>query len=197
MILGKRGIQAALEKGLAIEGLDPKNIRPASIDLKLHTDLLCYVDDGNMTVDIRNPERRPKPVAITMETGYRLDPGEWLLGATAEIVIIPPHLVGIVCGKSSWARDGLSIEDAGYIDPGWTGRISLEIKNNGPLTIILYPGMLICQIRFMPVLGQGEEDYLQIEGSHYWGSQGPVANMMGSNRKILDSDVDEYGRVAP
>lgn len=92
-------------------------------------------------------EPRPKDVAFQPATvdltlgaltsavpGFRglphaLRPGEFLLGATLEVVALPRDITAQVKGKSTWARRGLMVECAGFIDPGFRGNIVLEIKN--------------------------------------------------------------------
>lgn len=82
-----------------------------------------------------------------------LSPRQLLLGMTHERVIVPPNLIAMVEGRSTYARVGLSMhETAPWIQPGWDGKIVLEMVNNGPLEIELTP--LIdrpCQLSFMPL----------------------------------------------
>lgn len=79
-----------------------------------------------------------------------LSPGAFLLGMTYERIVIPDDLIGFVEGRSTYARVGLSMhQTAPWIQPGWDGKIVLEMMNNGPLEIELTP--LIdrpCQISF-------------------------------------------------
>jgi dCTP deaminase len=80
-----------------------------------------------------------------------LSPRQLLLGMTFERVVVPPNLIAIIEGRSTYARVGLSMhETAPWIQPGWDGKIVLEMMNNGPLEIELTP--LIdrpCQLSFM------------------------------------------------
>lgn len=81
---------------------------------------------------------------------YELRPGELVLGLTHESVTVPKHLIGLVEGRSTYARMGLSMhQTAPWIQPGWTGPIVLEIANHGTFTVKLTP--LIdrpCQLTF-------------------------------------------------
>lgn len=92
---------------------------------------------------------------------YVLHPGEFVLALTHETIEIPPDLIGHVEGRSTYARMGLSMhQTAPWIQPGWRGQITLEIRNAGPLHISLTP--LIdrpCQLTFLKLsspLGVGQ-----------------------------------------
>jgi dCTP deaminase len=80
-------------------------------------------------------------------------PGSLVLVPTLEWVKLPENLKGVVTARSSWAREGLSIATATFIDPGYTGVITLELANLGQVPIALYPGMGIAQIALYEVEG--------------------------------------------
>lgn len=168
--LADRQIRDFLQMGLlVIEPLIPP-IQPASIDLHLAE-----------AISILPPLRYDPADPVEIETEERLSykhilvPGAFVLGATQEWVEIPRVLVGIVTGKSSLARLGLQIEAAGFVDPGWKGRLTLEIKNLGPMLLTLRAGMAICQIRFEYLAGIPEHLYGDpAVGSHYQDSSGVV-----------------------
>jgi len=82
-----------------------------------------------------------------------LHPGSLVLVPTLEWVKLPSDLKGVVTARSSWAREGLSIATATFIDPGYTGVITLELANLGQVPIGLYPGMSVAQIAFYTVEG--------------------------------------------
>jgi dCTP deaminase len=80
---------------------------------------------------------------------YVLKPGEFVLMASKEVLNIPNGLVGIVCGRSSLARVAIATEQAGFIDSGFTGTITLEVKNDGEYPVILKPGRRVAQVYFL------------------------------------------------
>jgi dCTP deaminase len=82
---------------------------------------------------------------------YILEPGDFVLGMTHERVWIPRHLIGMVEGRSTYARAGLSMhQTAPWLQPGWNGQITLEIRNSGKLQIALTPLLdLPCQVTFL------------------------------------------------
>ncbi|MFW6002192.1 MAG: dCTP deaminase, partial [archaeon] len=88
-----------------------------------------------------------------------LKPGDFVLATTLEWIEIPSDLSAQVCGKSTWARKGLIVEMAGFIDPGFTGNITLEIKNIGCAPIILRHKDLICQIKFNKLTSECSKPY--------------------------------------
>ena len=89
-----------------------------------------------------------------------LQPGDFLLGTTEEYIEICDALAARVEGKSSLGRAGLIPHAAaGFIDPGFKGRITLEISNLAPLPIRLCKGMKIGQIAFLPLSSKAARPY--------------------------------------
>lgn len=82
---------------------------------------------------------------------FTLHPGDFVLALTHETIKIPNNLIGLIEGRSTYARLGLGMhQTAPWIQPGWSGPIVLEIRNSGPLIIELTP--LIdrpCQLTFL------------------------------------------------
>lgn len=77
----------------------------------------------------------------------RLYQGEFLLASTIERFQMPPHVLGIVHDKSSWARKGLSVFNT-VIEPGWCGYLTLELANHGPGILLIKRGVGIAQVVF-------------------------------------------------
>ncbi len=82
---------------------------------------------------------------------FVLEPDEFVLALTHERITVPKHLIGLVEGRSTYARVGLTMhQTAPWIQPGWTGHITLEIRNSGPLRIALTPVIdMPCQLTFL------------------------------------------------
>ncbi len=122
-------------------------IQPASIDLLLGDEWIVYPEDKHEHIDLDDVHPLLK---LYKSTQYVLAPGAFILGTTEEFVEIPHDMVAVVNGKSSLARLGLLIHiTAGFIDPGFKGKITLEIVNLNRVPIILRAGKPICQISFM------------------------------------------------
>ena len=178
MILSDANIRQYIEYGrLSITPLDDAAIRPASVDLKLGPVLKVAdpnADGGWRIHDLR--EHGP----------FRLYAGAFVLASTLERITLGDplrpetcNLAGILAGKSSRAREGIQVEAAGYVDPGWDGELTFEITRFRPgepskLTL----GMPIAQIRFEMLLAPAERPYGSDGSSHYQGSLGPVASRM-------------------
>ena len=122
----------------------PAQIQPAGIDLTLGAEYLKPISTEE-ALDTRNNEPKYQPINAN---AIIIPAGEFVLGTTKEWVEIPPDLIGRVEGRSSIARLGIQIECAGFVDNGFKGKITLEIKNLSGQNIILYENMRICQIIF-------------------------------------------------
>ncbi|WP_395000818.1 dCTP deaminase [Acinetobacter sp.] len=101
-----------------------------------------------------------------------LEHGDFALASTVEVFTLPQTIVGFVQGKSSVGRNGLQIENAGLIDAGFSGAITLELYNMAPWPIKLTKGMSICQIHFTPVEAPRFKNYSKT--GHYNGQRGPT-----------------------
>lgn len=149
----------------------PSMIQPASIDVQLdHLLKECWTKrDGKYAME--REERVPE-----MELG----PNGFVLGSTVEWVELPDNLAMKIEGKSSLARLGLQIESAGFIDPGFNGNITLEIKNLHPFrTIHLHRGMKIAQVRFAYTDAAVRRPYGHPGlGSHYQGQEGATQSWL-------------------
>lgn len=151
---------------LVIDPLDESRIQPASIDLTLDVEFLIpqsseYWSPVDLD-DVKNTlaKEPPTPVAILPNEGFNLHPQEFCLASTHEYVSIPDDLAARVEGKSSLGRIGLFIHiTAGYIDPGFKGKITLEMVNVSPRSITLRPGRAICQLSLLQLSSRAEKPY--------------------------------------
>ena len=169
-------MRAAFEGLISIDPFDEQRIQPASYDLTLHSEALRVVGDSTK-VDLRTTTPANYMEKVTIEDGYLLCPGACLLTSTLESINLSPSIVARVEGKSTLGRLFLSVHiTAGFIDPGWNGRITLEIVNHGPLTIVLWPGMKIAQLSFMRMSSESQVPYGSPKlGSHYQNQVGAAA----------------------
>lgn len=107
---------------------DDIQFQPCSIDLRLG-------------LSWQRPDTAP-----IMSTEYLLHAGQFVIATTAERVTMGKAFVGMVHGRSTWARRGLQVHAAGLIDPGFSGDITLELVNYGYSTLRLLAGERICQL---------------------------------------------------
>ncbi|MBA2416736.1 MAG: dCTP deaminase, partial [Geodermatophilaceae bacterium] len=122
-------------------------------------------------------------VEPTGDEAFVLHPGEFVLGSTLEIVSLPDDLAGRLEGKSSLGRLGLLTHStAGFIDPGFSGHITLELSNVANLPIMLWPGMKIGQLCLFRLSSPAEHPYgSEIYGSRYQGQRGPTPSRSHRN----------------
>lgn len=173
MILPDHEIERYIREGLmVVEPFEAANVQPSSLDVRL---------DGPLTEMDTTAAPYIIPTVIPpnlMRARYSriVYPGDFVLGSTREVVSLPSDIAAQFEGKSSLARIGLSVhQTAGFIDPGFSGQITLEIKNVGDLGIVLEAGMLIGQILFHKMAAPVDIPYGSLgAGSHYQGQRGPT-----------------------
>ena len=132
------------EKSIVVEPIEPYQVQPASIDLRLGSSFL-KIDEN--TLDALSLDSEPPYVSIEKEE-IVIPPLSFLLATTVEFVKIPTNITAFVEGRSSIGRIGLFIQNAGWVDPGFEGNITLELFNANRLPIRLTSGRRICQIVF-------------------------------------------------
>jgi len=188
MILSDRDIRARLVAGdlrIAPLGDEALQIQPASVDLRLGNEFIVYRPAQVSCLDPRDPETvsaAAERIAVPNGDAFILHPGQFGLGSTVEQVTIPADLVGRVDGRSSVGRLAVVVHaTAGFIDPGFSGQITLELSNIGPIPVRLYPGMRIAQIVLQTMTSPAERPYGLERGSHYHGQLGPQ-----TSRIVLD-----------
>ena len=178
MILSDRSIIAALEtKRVIIDPLAENAIQPSSVDLRIGNKFRVFRNYSKGLIDVREPlDDLTELLEVDTSGALILHPNEFVLGATVERVSIGADLVGRLEGKSSLGRLGLLIHStAGFIDPGFSGTITLELSNVANLPIELYPGMKIGQISFLEMTTKADNPYGS-DGlaSKYQGQDGPT-----------------------
>lgn len=109
---------------------------------------------------------------LTGELVYILAPNAFVLMSTIETVEVSTHLSSAVAGKSSRAREGIAVEFAGWVDPGFMGNLTLEVKNNLPFPIRMTAGMPIAQVIFELLRTPSQRPYGA--RGHYMGQSGPT-----------------------
>ena len=185
MLLSDRDIKAELNAGrIGLEPLDPAMIQPSSIDVRLDRLFRLFANHKYAYID---PAEDQPELTHLIETKpdepFILHPGEFVLGATYEQVTLPDNVAARLEGKSSLGRLGLLTHStAGFIDPGFSGHVTLELSNVATLPIKLWPGMKIGQLCFFQLSSPAEKPYGSSEyGSRYQGQRGPTASRSFQN----------------
>ena len=126
------------------------------------------------------------------EDPFVLHPGEFVLGSTLEVVTLPDDVAARLEGKSSLGRLGLLTHStAGFIDPGFSGHVTLELSNVATLPIMLWPGMKIGQLCFFQLSSPAEKPYGSAEyQSRYQGQRGPTASRSAQSFHRTDVSGD-------
>ncbi len=185
MILADASIRDQVDSGrLGIEPYAAELVQPASVDVRLGTQFRVMRNSRLTHIDpaVAN-DALMETVEVPDGEPFVLHPGEFALGHTAESFELPDDLVGIVNGKSSLGRLGLQVHaTAGFVDPGFTGVIVLELSNVATLPILLRPGMKVAQMVFQRLDRPAERPYGHPDlNSKYQGQRGATASRYALN----------------
>jgi dCTP deaminase len=160
---------------------------PASIDLTLGGEFLIFnrqyyptVDkeykktalryQEDFIVDVRDPKSFSDLYKQVKQDTIVLYPGDFILGTTIEFISLPNDVAAILSGRSSLGRLGIQVHaTAGFIDPGFEGKITLEISNISPVIVKLYKGMRVAQLHFYDLSTYSSVDYKTKKKTKYAG----------------------------
>lgn len=192
MLLSDRDIRAQVEAGrVVLDPWDPAMVQPASVDVRLDRWFRLFDNHKYAVIDpAADQSDLTRLVDVGPDQPFVLHPGEFVLGATHEAVSLPDDIAARLEGKSSLGRLGLLTHStAGFIDPGFTGHVTLELSNTATLPILLHPGMKIGQLCFFGLSSPAEAPYGSgARGSRYQGQRGPTASRshQGFSRVRID-----------
>lgn len=185
MLLSDRDIKSEIDVGrVQLEPYDEAMIQPSSIDVRLDRWFRVFENHKYPHID---PSIEQEDLTRLLETEgdepFILHPGEFVLGSTYEVVTLPDDIAGRLEGKSSLGRLGLLTHStAGFIDPGFSGHVTLELSNVATLPITLYPGMKIGQLCLFRLSSPAEYPYgSEKYGSRYQGQRGPTPSRSYAN----------------
>ena len=188
MILSDTDLLSRLRDGdLVVEPLDDIDlqVQPASIDVRLGREFLEFQRANIPCIHPNSEAEVDEYVTETVvEEGdeFILHPGDFVLGTTKERVEVPPDLVAQVEGRSSLGRLAVVVHaTAGFIDPGFRGKITLELSNLGTAPVALTPGMRISQLVFTEMKSPSTRPYGAERGSKYQDQAGPQASRIGGD----------------
>ncbi|MDQ2850207.1 dCTP deaminase [Dermatophilaceae bacterium Sec6.4] len=185
MLLSDRDIRAQIDAGrVRIDPYDATMIQPSSIDIRMDRYFRLFDNHKYPFIDPA-ADQADLTRLVEAEPGepFVLHPGEFVLGSTYEQVTLPDDVAARVEGKSSLGRLGLLTHaTAGFVDPGFSGHVTLELSNVATLPIKLWPGMKIGQLCFFQLSSPAENPYGSAKyGSHYQNQRGPTASRSFSN----------------
>ena len=180
MLLSDRDIRAEIAGGrVRLEPYDETLVQPSSIDVRLDKYFRLFDNHKYPFIDpaLDQPDLT-RLIEVERDEPFILHPGEFVLGSTFEIVTMPDDLAARLEGKSSLGRLGLLTHStAGFVDPGFSGHVTLELSNVATLPIKLWPGMRVGQLCFIRLSSASENPYGSAKyGSRYQGQRGPTAS---------------------
>ena len=145
MILSDKTILKMIdENSLVISPMENCQVQPASVDIRLGNTFSIVEDSSTGIISLENQIQYK-----TIETDtYILLPGQFVLATTMEYFELPDNLTAFVEGRSSLGRMGLFIQNAGWVDPGFKGEITLELYNANRCAIELKAGRRVGQLVF-------------------------------------------------
>lgn len=176
-LLSDRDIERAMEiSQISVSPYLPENLQPASIDVRLSNEVWIFEDWATQdAVDPHEPhDRHQYKVTLPENVGMVLEPGQFILGSTIETITLQDNLGARFEGKSSIGRLGLLTHvTAGFIDPGFSGQITLELCNLRQRYMQIWPGMKVGQICFYDLTSRAVKPYGKAN-NHYQGQRGPT-----------------------
>ncbi len=194
MILSDKDIRLAILSG-HVKVTSPlrdvmQHIHASSMDLHLGSVFKTYEHSRFAVLDPKKPESfhgNTRTIEIKDAEPFIVQPGEFILGVTEETLTVPDDLVVRVEGRSSLGRLGIIVHStAGFVDPGFSGTITLEISNLNRLPVALYPGMRVCQLAFETMTSPAEQPYHLKPFSKYQGQSLPE-----ESRLMLDPEFTQ------
>jgi dCTP deaminase len=178
MLLSDRDLRAEIAAGrVVLDPYDEALVQPSSIDVRLDRYFRIFENHRYSHIDPAvQQDELTKLLEPDGDDPFILHPGEFVLGSTLEVVTLPDDVAGRLEGKSSLGRLGLLTHStAGFIDPGFTGHVTLELSNVANLPIKLWPGMKIGQLCLFRLSSPAERPYgAGATGSRYQGQRGPT-----------------------
>jgi dCTP deaminase len=185
VLLSDRDLVAEIKAGnLQLDPFEPALIQPSSIDVRLdrvfrvfNNHLYTHIDPSiqqdDLTAEVEVPDGQP----------FVLHPGEFVLASTLEVMTLGSQLAGRLEGKSSLGRLGLLTHStAGFVDPGFSGHVTLELSNVATLPITLWPGMKIGQLCIFRLSSPADHPYgSAVYGSRYQDQRGPTPSRSWQN----------------
>ena len=173
MILSDKTLMKMLEeKTLVVEPIEKEQIQPASIDVRLGNTFSIVEDTSTGIINLEN---EIKYKTITTDS-YILLPNQFVLATTMEYF----DLTAFVEGRSSLGRMGLFIQNAGWVDPGFKGEITLELYNANRCAIELKAGRRVGQLVFAKM----DDTALNPYNGKYQGQKGATGS-----RVFMDKEV--------
>jgi dCTP deaminase len=184
MIFSDKDIKASMKSGrIKIEPCDLETqLAPIGVDLRLGNTFKLFKITHKSHIDLSKEDTQPDTELVEVPDGgsFMLHPGEFVLGITKEHIELPNDIAARIDGRSSLGRLGIIVHStSGHVDPGYKGRLTLEISNIGKLPIAIIPGMKFCSLMFESLTSPVEKAYK----GKYLGTETPLASKINEEFK--------------
>ena len=197
MLISDRDIRREIADGrIVLEPFDDSMIQPASVDVRIDRFFRLFDNHKYPHIDpSQEQEELTRLVEVAPDEPFILHPGEFVLGSTYEQVTLPADVAARLEGKSSLGRLGLLTHStAGFIDPGFSGHVTLELSNMATLPVMLWPGSKVGQLCFFRLTSEAEHPYGSgAYGNRYQGQRGPAASRSYLNFHRTEIPVEKSG----
>lgn len=185
MLLSDKDIRAEIDAGrVRIDPFEADMVQPSSIDVRLDRFFRVFENHRYPHIDpaVEQPDLT-RLIEVASDEPFILHPGEFVLASTYEVITLPDDVASRLEGKSSLGRLGLLTHStAGFIDPGFSGHVTLELSNVATLPMKLWPGMKIGQLCMFRLTSPAEYPYGSARyGSRYQGQRGPTPSRSFQN----------------
>lgn len=193
MVLSDGDIKKALKAGRI--KIKPKpdlkaQLGSCSLDLRLGSTFrlfnhskMAYLDPLDKS---KNGKNATKEVMVKKGDSFIIQPGEFVLATTIEHVQLADDLLGRLEGRSSLGRLGIIVHStAAVFDPGWRGKVVMELGNLGRMPVALYPGMRVCSLTFEEVSSKVEVPYWKKKGAKYVNQKGPEPSKLFKEKETV------------
>lgn len=190
MIYSDRDIKRLLNEGKITLNPAPDlstQLGSCSLDLRLSHEFSVFEYNKHPYIDVRDGKQAydiMKTLTVEDDQPFVLHPNSFVLGITLEWVELPDDIVGRLEGRSSLGRLGIIVHaTANVIDPGWRGRIVLELANHGQMPVALYPGMRVCSLTFETLSSPVEVPYWKKAEAKYRDQQQPISSKIAQDNQ--------------
>ena len=176
-VLSDRDIKKAIKSGkLVINDLVEENVSCASVDLRLGNEFRTFKHSEITHIDVKsnNVKDLMELVKISDSTPFTIHPNQLVLGITREYIKMPADMIARLDGRSSLGRLGIVIHStAGTVDPGFEGKLTLEISNISNIPVCIWPGIKVCKLTFEELSSESDKPYNKRPDSKYCKQQSP------------------------
>jgi len=191
MIFSDRDIRRLLSSGAIVVEPPPNldlQLGSCSLDLRLSNEFSMFEYNKIPFIDIRNPDQAQqttRQIHVDDDQAFVLHPGSFVLAITIERIELADDIVGRLEGRSSLGRLGIIVHaTASIIDPGWRGRVVLELANHGTMPVALYPGIRVCSLTFEQVSTPVDRPYWRKAQAKYANQEGLIASRIADDPEV-------------